>query len=250
MLVLGGFLTAPPMYGRFAERLRDRGAAAVVVAQMWTPDWLLAATRGPVAIATRSGRALLEAGRLSAELSEGAPVLVVGHSAGGLIARILTAPEPVGGRKFAAAGRIGAIATLGTPHSLAAGRGIGKQLRASISEIADAAAPGTLHSPRVGYVSVGSRAIRSDPLGNGRERVADLLYRSVIGRAAVPGTEGDGLVPLAAAMLPGSREVTLDGAIHGPSAGGPWYGTDGPMDEWWPVALGAWREALAVRAGR
>jgi pimeloyl-ACP methyl ester carboxylesterase len=249
VLVLGGFLTAPPMYLRFVQRLRARGVRGVVVAPVWTPDWLIATVRGPGAIATRSGRALLEAGRLSAELSEGAPVLVVGHSAGGLVARILTAPEPLPGKRYGAVARIGAIVTLGTPHVLAAGEGIGKQLNLTIAAVANEAAPGTCHSPKIGYASVASRFVRADPSGNGRERVAQLLYRSVIGRAAVPGTEGDGLVPVASAILPGSREVVVDDAVHGPSAGSPWYGTDSPMDVWWPEALAVWREALRYRAG-
>jgi hypothetical protein len=249
VLILGGFLTAPPVYGRLVARLRARGAAGVVVANVWTPDWLLATARGPAAIATRCGRALLEAGRLAAEVSEAAPVLVVGHSAGGLIARILTAPEPVAGRRFGAAGRIGAIITLGTPHRLSAGQGIGRQLENRIAGVADAAAPGTLHSPRIGYVSVASRLVDGDPAGTGRERAAYLLYRSIVGRAAIGGVAGDGLVPVSSALLPGSREVILDGALHGPGAGGPWYGSDEALDVWWPVAVEAWREALSVRAG-
>jgi hypothetical protein len=248
VLILGGFLTAPPMYARLVERLRARGAAGVVVANVWTPDWLIAASRGPGAIATRSGRALLEAGRMTAELSEGAPVLVVGHSAGGLIARLLTAEEPIPGRRYGAAERIGAIVTLGTPHVLGQGRGIGKRLHEVVSDVADLAAPGAFHSPRIGYVSVASRFVRADPAGTGRERVAYLLYRSVLGHAAVVGTEGDGLVPVVAAMLAGSTQIVIDGAVHGPSAGAPWYGVDGPLDGWWPAALAAWHEALRYRA--
>jgi len=248
VLILGGFLTAPPMYRRFADRLRARGAAGVVVANVWTPDWLIAATRGPGAIATRSGRALIDAGRLAAEVSDGAPVLVVGHSAGGLIARILTATEPLPGRSFGAAGRIGAIVTLGTPHVMPTAEGIGKRMNTVLSEIADEAAPGAFHSPRIGYVSVASRAIRGDPGGTGRERVAYLLYRSVVGRAAVPGIEGDGLVPVVSATLAGARHILLGDAIHGPGAGAPWYGADGPMDGWWSAALSTWHEALAYRA--
>ena len=250
VLVLGGILTAPPMYTRFVERLRFRGVAGVVVANVWTPDWLIAGARGPGAIATRSGRALLEAGRLAAEVSEGAPVLVVGHSAGGLIARILTATEPLPGKRFGAAPRIGAIVTLGTPHVMAAGEGIGKRMNTVVAAVAEAAVPGAFHSPKIGYVSVASRLIRGDPAGTGRERAAHLLYRSVAGSAAVPGTEGDGLVPVASAMLAGSTQIVVDDAIHGPSAGAPWYGTDGPMEVWWPAALSAWHEALRHRAGQ
>jgi pimeloyl-ACP methyl ester carboxylesterase len=249
VLVLGGFLTAPPMYARFVERLRACGAAGVVIASVWTPDWLISSARGPGAIATRSGKALLEAGRLAAQVSDGAPVLVVGHSAGGLIARLLTAVEPLPGKRFGAAQRIGAIATLGTPHVMSQGEGIGKHLNTTMSAIAEEAAPGAFHSPKIGYVAVASRAVRGDPSGTGRERVAYLLYRSVLGRATVPGVEGDGLVPVVSAMLSGARQVVVDDAVHGPSAGAPWYGTDRPMDVWWPVALQAWRDALACRAG-
>jgi pimeloyl-ACP methyl ester carboxylesterase len=249
VLVLGGFLTAPPMYERFVERLRARGAAGVVVASVWTPDWLLFSARGPGAIATRSGKALLEAGRLAAQVSDGAPVLVVGHSAGGLIARLLTAAEPLPGKRFGAAQRIGAIATLGTPHVMSQGEGIGRHLNMMVSAIAEEAAPGAFHSPKIGYVTVASRAVRGDPAGTGRERVAYLLYRSVMGLAAVPGIEGDGQVPVVSTMLSGARQIVLDDTVHGPSAGAPWYGTDRPMDLWWPAALQAWRDALAYRAG-
>ena len=248
VLLLGGFLTAPPMYSRLVGRLETRGAAAVVVANVWTPDWLLASARGTGPIATRSARALLAARHVSRAASEGAPLLVVGHSAGGITARLLTAQEPFPGRRFGAASRIGAIITLGTPHRLSSGEGIGRRLDDVASSIADSFVPGTFFAPRVGYVSVASRAIRGDPGGTGRERVAHLLYRSLIGRAAVPGVEGDGLVPVAAAMLDGARQVVLEHAFHGPGAGGPWYGTDDEVDVWWPVALEAWREALRHRA--
>lgn len=247
VLILGGFLTVPPQYRGLAGRLRERGAAGVVVAGVWTPDWLISARRGCGAIATRSGKALLEAWRLSAQVSGGAPILIVGHSAGGLVARVLTAPEPLPGKRFGAVPLIGAIVTLGSPHYLAHGQGIGRRLNSTVAAVADAAVPGAYFAPRIGYVSVASRAIRSDVEGNGRERVAHLMYRSVIGRGAVPGTEGDGLVPLAATSLEGARQVVIDGARHGPSMG-TWYGSAGPVDIWWPIAVEVWRAALLVRA--
>jgi PGAP1-like protein len=248
VLVLGGFLTAPPMYRPFVKRLLERGAAGVVVSRVWTPDWLIAARRGSAAITTRSGRALLEASKLSAESSDGAPLLVVGHSAGGLIARLLTAPEPFPGRRFGAPSRIGAIVTLGTPHALAAGQGVGRRLNEIVSAVAETTVPGAFYAPEIVYVSVASCAIRGDLAGTGRERVAYLLYRSVMGRAAIRETYGDGLVPIEAAMLAGARRIVLDGTIHGQGGGGPWYGTDLAMDVWWPAALAAWHEALVFRA--
>ncbi len=109
--------------------------------------------------------------------------------------------------------------------------------------------PGAFWAPQIGYVSVASRAIAGQPSGNGRERIGHLLYRSVIGRAAVPGTEGDGLVPVSSTHLDGARTILLDSYIHGPSAGRPWYGSDGAVDVWWPAALEAWQSALEFRAG-
>ena len=248
VLVLGGFMTAPLMYRGLARRLRDRGAADVVVANVWPPDWILAGVRGTGPLTTRSGKALAEAVRVSGRVSGGAPLLIVGHSAGGVTGRLLTAPEPFPGRRFGADRLVGAICSLGTPHRLAAGQGIGKRMNQVAASIADRVVPGAFFAPRIGYVSVASRAIRGDPAGNGRERLSYLMYRSIIGRAAVPGTEGDGLVPVSATDLPGARRVILDDATHSPSSGSSWYGADRAVDAWWPVAVEAWRDALAVRA--
>ena len=119
VLVAPGFLTMPAWYDDLAASLRRRGAADVVVAPVYAPDWILAAARGLGPITTRVGRALLDACSRSAECpaSRGAPVLYVGHSAGGLIGRLLTSPAPFEGRTLNAAGRIGALVTLGTPNA-------------------------------------------------------------------------------------------------------------------------------------
>lgn len=248
VLILGGFLTVPPQYGPLARRLEVRGAAGVVVAQVWTPDWMLAAIRGTAAIATRSGVALRDVVRMAHERSAEAPLLVVGHSAGGIVARLLTAPEPYPGRRFGAARHVGAIVTLGTPHSLAGGAGLGRRLEEIASAIARSTVPGAFWAPRIGYVTVGSRAVASDPRGGIRARLAHLMYRSVVGRAARPGTEGDGVVPLAATRLEGARQIVLPNAVHSPTWLGQWYGSDDAVDVWWPVALETWQAALDYRA--
>jgi hypothetical protein len=248
VLILGGFMTSPPVYTRMVRRLKQRGVAGVVVADVWTPDWLLAGVRGTGPLTTRSAKAVLDASRLSGRVSGGAPLLVVGHSAGGVTARLITAEEPFPGRRFGGAGRFGAIVSLGTPHNLASGEGIGERMQEMAASIAERLVPGAFHDPRIRYVAVASRAVRGDPDGTGKERIAHLLYRSVIGRAAVAGTEGDGIVPVESALLAGARRVVLDEALHSPGGSGPWYGTDEELDEWWPVALEAWREALRYRA--
>ncbi len=124
VLIVGGFLTSPPFYWRLRDGLLERGAPGVVIAPVWTPDWLLSAVRGFGPIVTRAGRALLQAGEVSraSDGSRGAPVLLVGHSAGGMIARLLTSPEPFAGRRLGAPGGADIDAEL-TAHRPRVGRG-------------------------------------------------------------------------------------------------------------------------------
>src|SRR2546427_227339 len=60
--------------------------------------------------------------------------------------------------------------------------------------------------------------------------------------------EGDGLVPVGAALLEGARHVVIDGVTHGQLSGRPWYGSPQAVDFWWPIAVETWHEALRVRA--
>ncbi len=249
VLVLGGFITSPPMYRRFSSELLDRGAADLVVAPVWTMDWLLAATRGLGPILTRSARALLEAGERSVAASLGAPVLVVGHSAGGVSARLLTSPEPFAGRTLNAAGRMGAIVTLGTPHIViepAPGR---PRMGGENAKFANAHVPGPCFAPTTAYLAVGSRYRTGRRDGTAAERRAWRGYRAMLG-SDDPVIEGDGLIPLASALLPGAQHLVLDDAAHGQGLGRDWYGSPRFVDRWWPIAIQMWEAALHARVER
>lgn len=253
VLLIGGFVTSPPIYGRLVARLVERGAAGVVVAPIWLPDWILGGLRGFGSLATRAGRALIVAGAASAAspLSRGAPVLVVGHSTGGLVARLLTSPVPFEGRRFGAATRIGAIVTLGTSH------GLGASAVPPIAGLTRTVAflenvvPGGAFGPTIGYLAATSRGVVARRAGTTRERFAAAAYPALLGpRRTVEEAPvaGDGFVPLRIATLPGAGLVVLDSAVHGPLAGGPWYGSPGNVDVWWPLAVETWRQALRARA--
>jgi len=248
VLVLGGFLASPPLYRRMRDLLLERGAADVLVAGIWTPDWLLSTVRGQGPIATRAGRWLLRASAASAEspLSRGAPVLVVGHSAGGVVARVLTSPDPFEGRRLDGTSRIGAIVTLGSPH-LVDGSGMSARRSGELSRFLAEHAPGAFRAPGVGYLTVGSTAVVGRPDGDGRERAA---YRGYRGLVEVPDGEpipGDGLIPLASALLPGAPQLVFDDAFHWMPGDGSWYGDAVHLDAWWPLAVATWRDALRAR---
>jgi hypothetical protein len=254
VLVAPGFLTMPAWYDDLAASLRRRGAADVVVAPVYAPDWILAAARGLGPITTRVGRALLDACSRSAECpaSRGAPVLYVGHSAGGLIGRLLTSPAPFEGRTLNAAGRIGALVTLGTPNATTlierGGGRWGRRVGEAGARFAERHVPGATFAPTTAYVSVASALlVGRRETGDGRERFVRGLYEDVYPQPDLDAVAGDGLIPVAAALLPGSRQVVLADAIHGPSRRVAWYGTDTSLDAWWPVALASWRDALRAR---
>jgi hypothetical protein len=249
VLLLGGLFTSPPMYGRMRRRLLDRGAAAVVVASVWLPDWLIAMRRGMGPIVTRSGRALMQAIAVSATSadSRGAPLLVVGHSAGGLTARLLTSPEPFLGRRLSGARQIGAVVTLGTPHRVADRRSIGRLLAAHATSFADRTVPGPRFAPSTGYLAVSSRFVVGRPGGNVRERAASMLYRGILPLSRAQAIDGDGLVPIPAARLAEVETLVLEGIVHGQLGASPWYGSAEAVDVWWPRAVEVWRAALKAR---
>ena len=246
VLLLGGFLTSPPAYRPMVARLRARGAADVVVGNVWLMDWLLAARHGLGPILTRSGRALLDASARSEVVSLGAPVLVIGHSAGGMNARLLTSPVPFAGRRLGASGRMGAIVTLGTPHHVHADGRLGSRVSAEAAGFADRVVPGPAFAPRTGYLAVASRHVLGRRDGSRRERRTWRLYQDLHADAEAAVVEGDGLIPLASAILDGAPSLVLDDAVHGTWPGA-WYGSERFLDAWWPRALETWHAALAAR---
>ena len=247
VLVIGGFLSSPPVYGPFRERLLERGVRHVEIARIWTPDWVLSVRRGGGPIATRAARSLLKA----VEVADGVPLLIVGHSAGGVVARVLTATEPYEGRRFAGARRIGAIVSLGSPHINAMEADPARWKGSGSATFANQCVPGAFWAPRVGYLSVASRWLAGPEPGaerDGREKTARRFYEQVLAPPYPSVIEGDGLIPVEAALLPGAHHIVLDDVAHAPGARHRWYGSQDVIDAWWPAALETWQGALAARA--
>ena len=74
------------------------------------------------------------------------------------------------------------------------------------------------------------RSLRGDPSGSVRERHAYGFYRQLTG----DGEEwGDGLVPVASALLAGADPVVLDSVGHFTGFGTQWYGSEPVVAAWW-----------------
>ncbi len=275
VLIVGGFSTSPPLYATMARRLRARGVASVSVAPVWLPDWILAGRLGLGSLGRRVARTIAREWRGGGRR----PLLVIGHSAGGVLARLAMSPVPFQGYGTGVGEAVGALVTLGTPHIVAEPGEPGEPAQpetpgasspapgteprgasrrpwhggagGDAARFLERTMPGAALAPRTGYVTVSSRRVAGAPAGGmggrWRNRLAGDLYAGILGEAGRTAV-GDGVIPVAAAHLAGAVQITLEDVTHGQFMGASWYGSDDAIDRWWPAALEAWREALRSRA--
>jgi hypothetical protein len=247
VLLVGGLLTPPLGYRRVRQRLLDRGAATVDIAPVSVIDWARAGVAGFGGLQRKLTRAILRTHARS-----GRPILVVGHSGGGLLARLAMSDTPYRGQVGGAAPMVGCLVTLGSPHDLQRAPIPHPHEGTRLAAFLAARQPGAYHSRVTGYVTVASdavpaphatrRAAHQSPLG----RIQDAFFRRITGPPLAPG--GDGIVSVTLAHLEGARQLTFHDVYHG-VIGSPWYGDAAAIDAWWPVAVEVWREAIRRRAG-
>ena len=239
VLIIGGFATMPPNYIGLRRRLLRRGAARVDVCQLWPPDWLLAGMVGFGPIMRRAGRAIAATYRAGGRR----PIIVIGHSAGGIAARLAMLERPFNGRVADVSEAVGCLVTLGTPHGLSTLTNRHRHAGHSAVAFLERESPGAYFAPRTSYLTVGGQVRLAAPTWPAGRFVAE-LFRMLVGEEAA--TDGDGIVPISAAHLDGARQLNLVGIRHG-VIGSPWYGDEEIIDAWWLTALGLWREALKIR---
>ena len=232
IVIVGGATWWPNSYRDLANTLRDISGSEVHVAPITPLDWALGYFKGfgqlVFEVASTVDRALLGA--------ETKRAVLVGHSAGGLACRVyIGGSPPYGGRRYSGHRRVERLITLGTPHNV----GQTKRL-APIARINDLF-PGALHAEGgLRYLSVAGDAVDGTSSAKARKRYGRFVEDGGVG--------GDGVVPVEAALLPGSEEIVLDG-VHHNGRMGLWYGSNaGTVGRWWPEALRADGGLREVRA--
>ncbi|HSH21561.1 MAG TPA: hypothetical protein VK992_02940, partial [Candidatus Caenarcaniphilales bacterium] len=63
VLIVGGFMTAPPNYWPMRRRLLRRDVDGVDIASIWPPDWALAGLLGLGVVMSRVRRAIIRSHR-------------------------------------------------------------------------------------------------------------------------------------------------------------------------------------------
>jgi pimeloyl-ACP methyl ester carboxylesterase len=223
VIFVGGHMSWPLGYRRLARILAAVSGSEVCVVPITPFDWALGYLRGygqlVFEVASTVDRALLE--------SDSNKAVLVGYSAGGILARAYVGREsPYGGRRYSGHRRVSHLITLGTPHNVP-----NKGNLAPITEVNELF-PGALH-PDIRYLCVVGDAIDGASSSRIRRRYERFVDNGWIG--------GDGKVPVPSTLLPGAESLVLDGVYHGRlfgGAGGRWYGSDREtVERWWPEEL-------------
>ena len=152
---------------------------------------------------------------------------LIGHSQGGVLARLYLRPdEPFMGKRFSGVDQIDHLITLGSPH-LNQG---GIQRGGNMSRWINRQVPGSAFSPRVRYTTVAGKYIRGNSSGARMERFSYRIYKEICAEGE---SWGDGIVPVSSALLPGSQHIILNGVSHYSLLGEPWYGSQEVLPLWW-----------------
>jgi len=239
VLIVGGFATIPPNYWPLRRRLLARAAARVDIAPIWLHDWAMAGISGLGRVMDKTGRAISAAH----ERAGGEPIIVIGHSGGGVAARLAMATVPYRGHYAGVADAVGCLVTLGTPHDLHKLRTRVRHKGHDALEFLERESGGPFHAPRTAYLSVAGVLTPQTTIGALRWATGQ-AYSVIIGQQLWD--PGDGIVPASVAHLKNAENITLNNVSHG-TLGSNWYGSARVMDTWWPRAIELWKEARVAR---
>ncbi|KAK9821764.1 hypothetical protein WJX81_006068 [Elliptochloris bilobata] len=169
---------------------------------------------------------------------------LIGHSAGGWLGRAFTG-DPLGFDSPPATPDVPhqgvrTLVTLGTPQRPPPAE-LGRDMTGGALRWVDVQWPGAhFASAGLRYVCVAGRSVTADRNAPRRTlaRYAHSSYSQVCGDGHAE--EGDCVVPLSSAHLPGAKNVVLEGVYHSTSRVGtygqpaerPWYGSDTVVDAW------------------
>jgi pimeloyl-ACP methyl ester carboxylesterase len=227
IVFLGGFLSYAMLYESTRDALARVTGQPVFVVETYGHDWLAGVSRIGWARVLRKLAATVQQ---ALAVSITGRVTVVGHSAGGVFARLYLSPRPFLGRAYRGVEYVDHLITLGSPHYNKGGVTRGGH----VSRWLERRYPGAYFSPQVTYSCVAGKAIQGDERGSTGQRWAYRFYRQIEGQGDI---WGDGLVPVSSALLRGAQHITLVGVSHFHGFGEAWYGSEEVISRWWGACI-------------
>ncbi len=223
-VILPGFFAGAIEYRLLEQSLQQLGFPTVTV-PLRQQDWFpTLGGRSMVPILRKIDQTVKQL----REKYNASKVNLVGHSAGGWIARIYLGEKPYNIQNdvtesagvWHAHPYINTLVTLGTPH-VSQERWTKRNL-----DFVKINYPGAFY-PNVHYVCVAGKAIYG-----ARRPGSWLAYNSYKLTCGQGNCWGDGITPVEAAHLEGATNLTLEGVLHSPRRAGIWYGSAEPMQDW------------------
>lgn len=227
IILIGGYNSVWPAYLGAARRLEDVSGFRAIGVPLTPWDWWRADRQQDAsAILTR----LADTVQWARRKWNAGECILVGHSAGGLIARLYLSDQPVWGQTYAGARHVSALITLGSPHCPETSPNW------YLIREANRLAPETPHADSLYYLSIAGQSVRGDAQGRFAERRAFRSYQYFAQNGA---QIGDAVIPVDAAHLPGAKNIAVEGIVHSRKYGAHWYlGSQALVRRWWPQDLG------------
>ncbi len=219
-------------YLSMARHLEDVSGLPVTAVPLMPWHWWTATSAGE---GTELMRRLVETIEWARQRLLADRFVLVGHSAGGLLARLYLSGGEVWGRTYRGSEQVDALVTLGTPHcsdrtpadSEKPGDGW------FLIDAANRIDPPGIQTNHIRCLAVAGRRVQARQSGGIRERRAYRMYHLVGGRE--DDIWGDGVVPVRCARLDGAENIVLDDVGHSGEFGSHWYGgSEAIIRLWWP----------------
>ncbi|MBW4578273.1 MAG: lipase [Tildeniella nuda ZEHNDER 1965/U140] len=227
IVILPGYLAGAVEYRVLEKTLQALGFPTVTVPLRWQ-DWV--PTIGGRSVAPIL-RILDTAVQQVLQQYDASKVTLIGHSAGGWLARIYLGEKPycvhpsdANACAWSARDRVATLITLGTPHT-----SLERWTRKNL-DFVNLSYPGAFYAD-VRYVCVAGKAVYGD---RWRSWLAFSSYKLTCGQG---NTWGDGITPIEAAHLKGAENLTLEGAMHSPRGNRTWYGSPDLLEHWTPYLV-------------
>jgi triacylglycerol esterase/lipase EstA (alpha/beta hydrolase family) len=220
IVILGGWLSTPDDYLGMARILAAPPYSRIVyITQVSRAQW--AALRDPDFTPVLD---LLAATVDVARRETGSDqVDLIGHSAGGRLARAYLAAEALDSSRYDGQSHVQSLITLGTAHSTV------EVWVAQFAGMVNERYPGAFYK-HISYRSVAGRGVQGKRIGTLEEMIAWRSYQVSFGNGD---QNGDGVIPTSACYLAGADNLIIDGARHVPyNAPRTWYGAPEVVPLW------------------
>ncbi len=241
IVLIGGLGSHWRQYQSFGRALATVSGHKVFIATIKPVTWMIARYTDYALLVNRTHQAV----QFALTQSKAERVYLVGHSAGGVIARAYLADHLEEARNAPQNGHriVSRLITLGSPLGA-----VEDAKHAGLRQAAwiDREFPGAYFAPSVQYLTVYGKLIEGKRAGTLAQRRAFHNYQFISGIGA---QWGDGVVPNSLSKIDGVPSVELDGVGHSPWWGPRWYGSDeATVRMWWSYFEEA--DAPEIDAGR